>query len=147
LPPSGRRSTAPARRPRRYPSSYDEFGVQSTVPPAKADLYSGTEQPNVHPVSLSIQAAYHRRAIALAFCQPNVSGIFLFLIADSPNLADWQSGLYYPDGTPKPALAGLRAAAAEVRRGVIARCPGLHLRVQRTVDLRRHRPRRCRLRP
>jgi hypothetical protein len=116
------------------PILYDEFGVQSTPPASKGYLYSGTEQPTVHPVSVSTQAAYYRGAIALAFCQPHVTGIFFFLIADSPDLADWQSGLYYADGTPKPALAAVRAAVDAARRGVVAHCPGLHLPVRARVS-------------
>jgi len=42
-------------------------------------------------------------------------------------MAAWQSGEYYVDGTPKPSLAAVAAAAGTVHRGVVASCPGLLL--------------------
>ena len=79
------------------------------------------------------QAEYYRQALELAFCQPTVTGIFLFHSVDETDLDRWQSGVYYADGTPKASLAPTRAALAEVRRGVIARCAGLHLRPRPVV--------------
>jgi hypothetical protein len=109
------------------PVLYDEFGVESRIPTAEAGLYTGKEPATTKPVDEATQAAYYRQAIALAFCQPNVLGIFLFHTVDEASLDRWQSGLYYVNGRPKTSLAPVRQAISEARRGVIARCPGLRL--------------------
>lgn len=109
------------------PILYDEFGVESVVPEAKAPLYTGVEPETTRPVDESTQGAYYREAIAMAFCQPNVRGILLFHTLDEPDLGRWQSGLYYADGKAKASLPAVRRAAAESRRGIVAACPGLEL--------------------
>ncbi len=115
------------------PILYDEFGVETQIPPAKASLYSGTEPVTTKPVDEATQVAYYRQAIQIAYCQPNVRGLFLFHVVDETGLAQWQSGLYYADGTPKLSRAAVAAAAGESRRGVVARCPGLQLRPKASV--------------
>jgi hypothetical protein len=109
------------------PILYDEYGVETTVPAGKASLYTGTEPAATRPVDTSTQGAYYREAIQLAFCQPNVRGILLFHTLDERDLNRWQSGMYYLDGTPKESLPAVRKAAADSRRGIVARCPGLAL--------------------
>jgi len=109
------------------PVYYDEFGVESIISPAKQGLYTGAEPTTTHPVDEATQAAYYREAVALAFCQPTVRGLFLFHAFDEPALAGWQSGVYYADETPKASLAAVRLALQQSRRGVIAACPGLAL--------------------
>ena len=115
------------------PIYYDEFGVESLIPAAKQGLYTGTEPATTKPVDEATQAAYYRQAIQLAFCQPNVRGLFLFHAFDETSLPAWQSGLYYADGTPKSSLVPVRAAMAESRRGVVAACPGMRLTPKATV--------------
>jgi hypothetical protein len=115
------------------PIYYDEFGVESLIPPAKEALYTGTEPPTTKPVPEATQAEYYRQAVQLAFCQPNVRGLFLFHDVDERALAGWQSGVYYVDRTPKSSLAGTRVAMEESRRGVVAACPGLRLAVHAHV--------------
>lgn len=121
------------------PILYDEFGVESIVPPAKAGAYTGTEPATTRPVDEATQAAFYRRALQLAFCQPNVVGMLLFHSHDEPELAAWQSGVYYADGTPKASLAPVRDALAATRGGSVARCPGLALPIAASVrfDLRK----------
>lgn len=121
------------------PILYDEFGVESIVPPEKAAAYTGAEPATTQPVDEATQAAYYRRALQLAFCQPNVVGLLLFHSHDEPALAAWQSGVYYADGTPKTSLAPVREALAATRGGSVARCPGLELPLAPTVrfDLRK----------
>jgi hypothetical protein len=109
------------------PIYFDEFGVESQIPPAKQSLYTGTEVPVTMPVDEATQAAYYKEAIQLAFCDPTVKGFFLFHAVDEKAMAGWQSGVYYPDDTPKSSLAGVKEAMAEARRGVVAQCPGLLL--------------------
>jgi hypothetical protein len=109
------------------PILYDEFGVETVIPAAKAELYSGSEPATTKPVTEAIQAEYYRRALQLAFCQPNVTGMLLFHSHDETALSAWQSGLYYADGSPKTSLARVRDALAATRGGSIGRCPGLEL--------------------
>ncbi len=115
------------------PIVYDEFGVEATVPAAKASLYTGTEPTTTKPVDEATQAAYYRQAIQIAYCQPNVAGLFLFHVVDETGLLQWQSGLYYADGTPKLSRDAVAVAAAQAHRGVIAVCPDLKLNVRAAV--------------
>ena len=61
-----------------------------------------------------------------------MTGIFLFHSQDEPALANWQSGLYYADGTPKSSIYAVRDALGRARGGSIARCEGLGLDVTPT---------------
>jgi hypothetical protein len=115
------------------PIYFDEFGVESQIPPAKQSLYTGTEVAVTQPVDEATQAAYYKQAMQLAFCDPNVKGLFIFHAVDEKAMAGWQSGLYYPDDTPKSSLPAVRTAMELSRRGVIAACPGMHLTPQAHV--------------
>jgi hypothetical protein len=110
------------------PIYYDEFGVEAQIPPAKAKLYTGREPATIKPVPEAVQGQYYRQAVQLAFCQPNVRGLFLFHTTDERDLNRWQSGLYYVDESPKSNLGAVRTAISEAHRGVVTRCPGLALR-------------------
>jgi hypothetical protein len=112
------------------PIVYDEFGVESQIPPEKAGLYTGAEPLTIHPVDEATQAAYYTQALQLAFCQPNVQAFLVFSLVDEVNHAGWQSGVYYVDETPKSSLAGVLAAATQVRRNAIASCPSLQVTPQ-----------------
>jgi hypothetical protein len=116
-----------AQRGSTLPIYFDEFGVEAQIPPAKQQLYTGTEPTTTKPVPEATQAAYYRQAVQLAFCEPNVRGLFLFHAVDETALAAWQSGVYYADDTPKSSLAPVRLALEEARRGVVAQCPGMQL--------------------
>jgi len=111
-------------RGRTLPILYTEFGVQTVVPPGKRSLYeAGTTYDAELGVSSATQAAYYRQALALAYCQPTVKGLFVFHTFDEPKLNGWQSGLYYSDRTPKPSLRGFRRAVAALRDGRLITCP------------------------
>ena len=114
------------------PIVYDEFGVESRIPAGKARAYTGTEGAATKPVAETTQGAFYQRALQLAFCQPNVTGIFFFHTQDEPGLANWQSGVYYADGTPKSSLFAVRDALNRTRGGSVARCEGLGLDVTAT---------------
>src|SRR5436190_6075521 len=116
-----------AQRGSTLPILYDEFGVETTVAPAKAAKYTGTEPATTRPVDEATQARFYEQAMGMAFCQPNVLGLLLFHVTDEPGLAQWQSGEFYVDGTPKTSLFPVRGAAFAVHRGVIAHCDGLQL--------------------
>jgi hypothetical protein len=114
------------------PILYGEFGVESDIPAAKAALYTGTEPTTTKPVSESTQASYYREALSLAFCQPTVEGMLLFLSRDERARAAWQSGVEYVDGTPKSSQAPVTEALDRTTGGSITRCPGVQLRVHAT---------------
>lgn len=116
-----------AQRGSTLPIHYGEFGVESTIPPTQASKYTGSEPSTIHPVDAATQGRFYRQAVQLAFCQPNVRTLLLFHVRDEPGLPQWQSGVYYVDGAPKPSIAAVRAAISESRRGVVARCAGLRL--------------------
>ncbi|HWG56848.1 MAG TPA: hypothetical protein VNT58_10040 [Gaiellaceae bacterium] len=111
-----------AQRGSTLPILYDEYGVDSIIPPEKAAAYTGTEPATTRPVPEATQALYYRQALELAYCQPNVVGLLLFHSHDEPALAAWQSGVYYADGTAKTSLPAVRDALAATRGGSIARC-------------------------
>src|SRR3954452_3047582 len=112
------------------PIWYDEFGVESTVPAAKAALYTGVEPATTKPVDEATQAAYYRQAVQLVFCQPSVRGLFLFHTADEKDLTAWQAGVYYADDRPKTSLKSVRTSLDQSRRGVVTHCDGLELTVK-----------------
>ena len=108
----------------RLPVYYTEFGVQTGVPTAKRRFYSNLESPaRTDSVSFGTQAAYYRRALQLAYCQPTVRGLFIFHTFDEADVGGWQSGLYFADRTPKPSLPAFKRAVADLRNGKLGRCP------------------------
>jgi len=113
---------------------YLETGFQTTIPSDKRSLYSGAEN-DAHPLAAAApgpdpgrsdgasagwdQATQLADAIRLASCQPAVGAIFNFHLADESNLAGWQSGVLWADGTPKPSYAAVKAAIAQVNGGTV----------------------------
>jgi hypothetical protein len=102
-------------------------GYETIPGPAKAGAYSGTELDGAPLPALSPNEASDSGtgpgldqplqlsdAIELAYCQPFVGAYFNFHLADEPNLAGWQSGVYWADGSPKPAYQALRRTAGKV---------------------------------
>jgi hypothetical protein len=104
------------------PVVYDEFGVQSQIPAAKAGVYDGTEPRSTRPVAETTQGRYYAEALALAACQPTVSGILFFHVSDEAQLGRWQSGLYYADDTPKTSLPVVERAIGSLRAGGVGPC-------------------------
>lgn len=122
-----------AQRGSDLPIFYGEFGVESEIPAAKASLYTGTEPAATKPVAEETQAAYYEQALALAFCQPTVEGMLVFLSRDERARTAWQSGVFYVDGTPKKSLPRVRESLDRTTGGSITRCPGVQLIVRPTV--------------
>ena len=116
-----------AQRGSTLPILYDEFGIETQIPAAKAPLYIGTEPATTKPVSEAMQAQYYLQAMQMTFCQPTVLGLHALPRPGRAGLSAWQSGEYYVDGTPKTSLLPVRRAAFSVRRGIVAACPGLQL--------------------
>jgi hypothetical protein len=112
------------------PILYAEFGVESLIPDAKASLYTGSEPATTRPVDEATQARYYAQALGMAFCQPNVEGMLLFLARDERARPAWQSGVYYVDGTAKTSLPRVTEALDRTTGGSIARCPGVALPVR-----------------
>jgi hypothetical protein len=122
-----------AQRGSTLPILYGEFGVESEIPASKAGLYTGTEPTTTRPVPERTQAAYYAEALSLAFCQPNVAGVLVFLSQDERARAAWQSGVRYVDGTPKSSFARIRGSLDRTAGGSIAKCPGVQLVVRPTL--------------
>jgi hypothetical protein len=99
----------------KLPIYYAEYGHQSVVPRAKQDGYRGRELSTTKPVNERTQADFYRRAMLMARCQPTVKALLFFLIRDERELERWQSGLLYPDGTPKASYGVVRETATLVR--------------------------------
>ena len=99
----------------KLPIYYAEYGYQSAVPNAKADRYKGRELSTTRAIPERTQADFYRRALLMARCQPTVKALLLFLVRDEPELERWQSGLLYPDGTPKASYGVVRETSAVVR--------------------------------
>jgi hypothetical protein len=112
-------------RGRTLPILYTEFGVQTTIPRDKLAGYQTATAAEAVRVSPELQAAYYRKALALAYCQPTVKGLFIFHTFDEFSLDGWQSGLYYADHTVKPSLKPFRRAVKDLRDGKLTTChPG-----------------------
>jgi hypothetical protein len=112
-----------SQRGRTLPILYTEFGVQTVVPESKLSAYQAGTYPTAGDgISAATQAAYYRTALALAYCQPTVKGLFIFHTFDEVKLDGWQSGLYYADGTPKPSVRGFRRTVAALRDGKLTAC-------------------------
>ena len=103
---------------------YLEDGFQTSVPPSKRRLYRGHETMRLLPQTESSaagsdQATRLGEAIDLAYCQPAVGAFFNFQLFDDRDLGGWQSGVLWPDGTPKPAYGTLRTEIERVQQGAI----------------------------
>jgi hypothetical protein len=112
------------------PIWYLETGYQTQIDSNKAPLYGGVETwpgalpdrvpnpgPPAAPPDLSPapdQATQLADSLRLTYCQPYVSGVFNFLIRDESDLAGWQSGLLWADGSSKDSYDAFRATVREV---------------------------------
>ena len=104
------------------PILYDEFGVQTSAPADKRQLYANQSLPSaVDSVDETTQGRYYRQALQLASCQKNVVGLLFFHVSDEADLDRWQSGVYYADDTPKSDLPAVKAAALAARAGTLVK--------------------------
>ena len=104
------------------PILYDEFGVQTSAPTDKRQLYANQDLPSaVDAVDEGTQGRYYRHALQLAACQKNVVGLLFFHVSDEADLDRWQSGVYYADDTPKSDLPVVKAAALRARAGTLVK--------------------------
>ena len=107
----GRAFSGTAQQGRDLPIVYGEYGVETTIPTAKTQLYTGHEV--IPGVDETTQASFYVQAIRLAACQPTVRMLLLFHVVDEPRLEGLQSGLRYADGSPKSSLERVRAASLD----------------------------------
>jgi hypothetical protein len=107
------------------PILYDEFGVQTRATGDKGALYTNQWMPSAaDAVDEATQARYYTTALRLTACQKNVVGLLFFHVTDEADLGRWQSGVYYPDDTPKSSLVAVRRAADAARAGtLVSNCP------------------------
>jgi hypothetical protein len=107
------------------PILYDEFGVQTRATDDKGALYTNDWLPSAaDAVDEATQARYYTTALRLTACQKNVVGLLFFHVTDEADLGRWQSGVYYPDDTPKSSLPAVRKAADAARAGtLVPNCP------------------------
>jgi hypothetical protein len=82
------------------PLSLNEVGIQTNA--AGQPGYSGTEVSASSAggvtgkyATQAYQATYYKEMLQLLACDPNVRVVNLFHLVDEPNLAGWQSGLYW----------------------------------------------------
>jgi hypothetical protein len=99
---------------------YTEAGFQTRPDPTKAGLYRGVESdvsalPDAGAgADPPDQATQFADAVRLAYCQPFVGAYLNFLLWDEPDLARWQSGLFWADRTPKRSYTVARNVIADV---------------------------------
>jgi hypothetical protein len=119
----GRAFDGTAQRGSTLPVIYDEFGVQTSAPADKRAIYGAETPAALDAVDEATQARYYRQALQLAACQKGVVGLLFFHVSDESELDRWQSGVYYPDDTPKSSLQAVSAAARAARAGdLVSRC-------------------------
>jgi hypothetical protein len=101
------------------PIAYDEYGVESIIPPAEQSLYHGREPKTTNPVSEQVQGETYDTALTVAACQPNVVAMFLFHVSDESDLDRWQSGVYYTNGKPKSTRAVVKQTIQQIHAGAV----------------------------
>jgi hypothetical protein len=102
------------------PIVYGEYGIDTTIPAGDRALYSGRRPAAADPVSAMRQADDYVEAIDLAACQPLVRMLLFFHVTDESRLTGLQTGLFYPNNTPKPSLAPVSAWARAAGSGTLA---------------------------
>jgi hypothetical protein len=99
------------------PLSLNEMGIQTRVSghfgytglEVSANAAGGVRGPFA---TQSYQATYYEDTLERLACDPNVRVIDIYRLVDDPNLAGWQSGLYWVgDGTPVPKESATMLAA------------------------------------
>jgi hypothetical protein len=106
---------------------YLEDGFETIVPASKRAAYNGKETNTLLLAALLYrnvasgvtrdQSSQLRDALQLAYCQPAVGAFFNFQFIDEHDLAGWQSGLLWADGTRKPSYEIVKQAVTAVAAG------------------------------
>ena len=105
--------------PAAIPIWFLEAGYQTVPDPSRQGAYAGRENDD-HPLAdPAAQSAQLTAGIEFAYCQPYVGAFFNFLLWDEPDLARWQSGVLWADGSRKPSYEALRRVIDEIRTGKV----------------------------
>jgi hypothetical protein len=99
------------------PIAYGEYGLETTIPAAKAHVYTGQEPPTTKPVDPTTQGREYAQAIRIVACQPRVRLLLFFHVSDESQLTGLQTGIFYADDSPKPSLTPVAAAIQDVEAG------------------------------
>jgi hypothetical protein len=107
---------------------YLEAGYQTVPDGTTQGAYTGREN-DAHPLPDSVanlagagvltQSLQLANGIKLAYCQPYVGAFFNFLLWDEPDLARWQSGVLWADGSKKASFEMLREVIADIAGGKV----------------------------
>ena len=101
------------------PIVYGEYGVDTRIPPRQDGLYRGREPLSARAVDEETQALNYDVAIRLAACQPLVRMLIFFHVTDESQLAALQTGLFYPNDTPKRSLGPVARSAEAAEAGQV----------------------------
>ncbi|HEX5395023.1 MAG TPA: hypothetical protein VFW52_01585 [Candidatus Saccharimonadales bacterium] len=103
-----------------------EYGAKVKVPDEQKAEYDNIEQTANGLISQTEQAKNYAKAIRIARCNRRVSALIFFNPIDDrqmhPDGGWWTSGLYTPNGTPKPALAVVQTEANQSKVDRFANC-------------------------
>jgi hypothetical protein len=114
------------------PIWYLETGYQTQIDAQKQGLYQGVENwpgslPDRVPGAAQAkppddspapdQASQLADSLRMTYCQPAISAVFNFLLKDETDLAGWQSGLLWADGTRKGSYDVFKSVVREVNEG------------------------------
>jgi hypothetical protein len=95
------------------PLIVDGISVQSAIPAGELGLYSSPSAGTTG-VDEATQAAAYTAALKTVACRQNVIAVLLGRLVDGP-APGAQSGLFYPDGTPKTSLTAVAQAVADAQ--------------------------------
>jgi hypothetical protein len=103
----------------KLPIIYGEYGLETTIPAAKAHAYSGMEPATTSPIDPATQGREYAQAIRIVACQPRVRLFLFFHVSDESRLEGLQTGVYYADNTPKSSVGPVAEAIQEAESGRI----------------------------
>jgi len=101
------------------PIVYGEYGIETRIPRTELGLYSGAQPRPVKPVAEWAQAFDYVEAIRLAACQPLVRMLIFFHVTDESSFTGLQTGLFYPNDTPKRSLGAVSTSARAAESGQV----------------------------
>jgi hypothetical protein len=106
------------------PIWYLETGFQTVPDAAHQQDYTGHENddqpvPDTTASGGPTQSTQITDGIELAYCQPYVTAYSNFLLVDEPDLARWQSGVLWADGSRKTSYGALKSVIGAVDAGSV----------------------------
>jgi hypothetical protein len=116
------------------PVWYLETGYQTLIDEQKQGLYNGVENwpgsvpdrvpgaPEAKPpdeTPAPDQATQLVDSLRMTYCQPAITGVFNFLLRDEVDLAGWQSGVLWADGSRKDSYDVFKSVVREINNGSV----------------------------